>query len=95
MHNVAHVRRRSKNGAKNQNRQLRIWSFEIVIIRFFSKKQFEINCQNRMKNNRVMPITNWPTATLERDLLIELEGRALKSQLAYFGPKVGYFDLIF
>ena len=42
-----------------------------------------------------MPITNWPTATLERDLLIELEGRALKWQLAYFGPKVGYVDLIF
>ena len=38
-HSVAHVRPRSKNRAKNQNRHIRRYSFESVIIRFVSKKQ--------------------------------------------------------
>ena len=41
-------------------------------------KQFKKEYQNRMKNDRFMP----------------LEGRTLKWQLAYFGPKVGYFGHI-
>ena len=42
-------------------------------------KQSKKKCQNRMKNDRVML----------------LKGRALKLQLAYVGPKIGYFGHIF
>ena len=51
------MRPRSKNGAKNQNLHLRRYSFVSVIILFVSKKVIFIKeCQNRMKNDRVMPI---------------------------------------
>ena len=38
-------------------------------------KQFKKEYQNRIKNDRFMPIRRW--------------------QLAYFGPKIGYFGHIF
>ena len=44
-------------------------------------KQFKKEYQNRMKNDRFMQIK-------------QLEGCTLKWQLAYFGPKVGYFGHI-
>ena len=44
-------------------------------------KQFEKEYQNRMKNDRFMPIRT-------------LGGPTLKWQLAYFGPKAGYFGHI-
>ena len=50
-----------------------------IIFNHEKNKQFKKEYQNRIK------ITD----------LCQLEGRTLKWQLAYFGPKVGYFGHIF
>ena len=62
-----------QNGAKNQNLQLRRKGFVSVII------QFKKECQNRMKNDRVMPIKR----------------SHAKVAVGLFLPKVGYFGHIF
>ena len=82
VHNFADVRPRSENGAKNQNLHLKRWSFESLIIRFVSKKTSNLKKewgQNRMKNNRVMPI--------RRSLA--------KVAVGLFWPNVGYLATFF
>ena len=64
VHNVAHVSPRSKSGAKNQNLE--------------KTSNLKKEYQNRMKNDRVMPIRR-------------LRTKVAVGLFYYFRTKVGYF----